>query len=175
VTRPKSSRFRQEENVMKVLLAIDEEPGSEEAVNEVGSRAWGVGTTVRVLHAVGKFVPPAQELWHDSGGDLDRARREVKDSSKQLTERAADWLREQGLTVETAVRDGAPGPAVVAEAKEWGANLIVVGSRGHTGLRRLFEGSVAHYVVDHAHCPVEVVHARGGAAESEGGEGPAGY
>ena len=152
---------------MKVLLAIDEEPCSEEAVNEVGRRLWDEGTTIRVLHSVGKFVPPAQELWHDSGGDLGRARQEIKDRSKQLTERAADWLREQGLTVETSVRDGEPGPAVVEEAKEWGANLIIVGSRGHTGLRRLFEGSVAHYVVDHAHCPVEVIHAKDGEEKSD--------
>ena len=144
---------------MKVLLAVDEEPGSEEAVNEVGSRRWEEGTTVRVLHAVDKFVPPAQELWHDAGGDLSQARREIRDRSKQLTERAADWLREQGLTVETTVRDGKPGPAVVEEAKEWGADLVVVGSRGHSGIRRLLEGSVSKYVVDHASCTVEVVHA----------------
>ena len=156
---------------MKVLLAIDEEPCSEEAVNEVGRRQWGEATTVRVLHAVGKFVPPAQELWYDSGGDLDRARREIKDRSKQLTERAADWLREQGLSAETSVRDGEPGPAVVEEAKEWGADLVVVGSRGHTGLRRLFEGSVAHYVVDHAHCPVEVIHAGAGGGAPGGSDG----
>ncbi len=152
---------------MKVLLAVDEEAGSEEAVNEVGSRRWEEGTVVRVLHAVGKFVPPAQELWHDAGGDLDQARRDIRERSKQLTERAADWLREQGLTVETAVRDGEPGPAVVGEAKEWGADLIVVGSRGHTGLRRLLEGSVSRYVMDHARCPVEVVHAKA----QHGGEG----
>ena len=145
---------------MKVLLAIDEEPGSEEAVNEVGSRRWEEGTTVRVLHVVGKFVPPAQELWYDAGGDLGRARQEIRDRSTELTERAGGWLREQGLAVETAVRDGEPGPAVLAEAKEWGADLIVVGSRGHTALRRLLEGSVSRYVVDHATCPVEVVHAK---------------
>ena len=153
---------------MKVLLAIDEEPGSEDAVNEVGRRAWGEGTTVRVLHAVGKFVPPAQELWHDSGGDLEQARREIKNRSEQLAERVADWLREQGLSVETSVRDGDPGPAVVAEAKEWGADLVVIGSRGHTGLRRLIEGSVSHYVVDHAPCPVEVVHGKETKEEGDG-------
>ena len=153
---------------MKVLLAIDEEPCSEEAVNEVGGRRWEEGTVVRVLHAVGKFVPPAQELWHDAGGDIEQARREIRDRSKQLTERAADWLREQGLVVETAVRDGEPGPAVVEEAKEWGAQLLVVGSRGHTGLRRLLEGSVSRYVVDHAHCPVEVVHCLGARAGEDG-------
>ena len=153
---------------MKVLLAVDEEPCSEEAVNEVGRRPWGEGTTVRVLHVVGKFVPPAQELWHDAGGDPEVARQEIKNRSKQLTERVADWLHEQRLSVETAVRDGEPGPAIVEEAKEWGAHLIVVGSRGHTGLRRLFEGSVARYVVDHAPCPVEVVHCKE-TGEREGG------
>ena len=152
---------RKAKDTVKVLLAIDEEPCSEEAVNEVGSRQWEEGTVVRVLHAVGKFVPPAQELWHDAGGDLDQAKRVIKDRSTELTERVGEWLREQGLTVETAVRDGEPGPAIVEDAKEWGATLIVVGSRGHTGLRRLIEGSVSRYVVDHAPCPVEVVHCQG--------------
>ena len=154
---------------MRVLLAIDEETSSEEAVNEVGRRSWGEATTIRVLHTVGKFVPPAQELWHDSGGDLEQARHEIKDRAKQLTESVADWLSEQGLSVETSVRDGEPGPAVVAEAREWGADIIVIGSRGHTGLRRLVEGSVSHYVVDHAECPVEVVHGKTREEEKSGG------
>jgi nucleotide-binding universal stress UspA family protein len=153
---------------MKVLLAVDEEPGSEEAVNEVGGRRWEEGTVVRVLHVVGKFVPPAQELWYDAGGDPEWARQEVRDRSTELTERVGGWLREQGLTVETAVRDGEPGPTVVEEAKDWGADLIVVGSRGHTGLRRLLEGSVSRYVADHARCPVEVIHAKDSTAEDDG-------
>lgn len=154
---------------MKVLLAIDEEPCSEEATNEVGARSWEEGTTVRVVHAVGKFVPPAQELWHDAGGDLNRARREIKGRAAQLVENAAAWLRERGLSVEVAVRDGEPGPAIVEEAREWGADLIVVGSRGHTGLVRLIAGSVSRHVVDHAPCPVEVVPCEpgGGASKSE--------
>lgn len=145
---------------MKVLLAIDESACSEEAVNEVGGRAWEAGTTVRVLHAVPKFVPPAQELWYDAGGNLDESRREVKGESHELTERVCGWLREQGLGAEAVVRDGEAGPSIIAEAEEWGAGLIVVGSHGYTGLRRLLTGSVSKYVVDHARCPVEVVRCR---------------
>jgi nucleotide-binding universal stress UspA family protein len=103
-----------------------------------------------------------------SGGAPERARQEIKERSTELTERVGGWLREQGLTVETAVRDGEPGPAVVEEAKEWGADLILVGSRGHSGLRRLLEGSVSHYVVDHAHCPVEVVYEKDSRGEKDG-------
>ena len=40
-------------------------------------------------------MPPAQELWHDAGGDLDRARRDIKERSGEL-----------------AVSDGEPGPAI---------------------------------------------------------------
>ena len=145
---------------MKVLLAIDDDPSSEAAVAEVAGRSWPSETTVRVLHTLGQFVPPAQGLWYDAGGDLERARREIRDHSQQLAESVAERLGGRGLSVEPSVRDGEPGPAIVEEAKEWGADLIVVGSRGHTGVKRLLAGSVSQYVVDHAHCPVEVVNAK---------------
>ena len=88
---------------------------------------------MRVLHVVGDFVPPAQELWFDAGGDPDRAREEIKERSTELTERVGGWIWEQGLAVETAVRDGEPGPAVVEESKGWGADFVVIGTRGHGG------------------------------------------
>jgi nucleotide-binding universal stress UspA family protein len=103
---------------VKVLLAIDEEQTSEEAVSEVVGRSWEEGTTVRVLHAVDKFVPPAQELWYDAGGDLDEARQVIKTRAELEARQAADRLRRRGLTVEVVVRDGEPGPAIVEEAEE---------------------------------------------------------
>jgi nucleotide-binding universal stress UspA family protein len=47
--------------------------------------------------------------------------------------------------------------AVVTLAEEIGAGLIVLGSRGHGGIRRALMGSVSDAVVRHAHCPVLVV------------------
>jgi nucleotide-binding universal stress UspA family protein len=55
------------------------------------------------------------------------------------------------------VRYGDARSCIVDEAKEWGADLIVVGSHGYTGLKRLLLGSVAQSVVTHAPCSVEVV------------------
>jgi len=143
---------------MKVLLAVDESPFSEEAINEVGERTWQPDTTVRVLHVQEAFVPPAQELWHDAGGDIERAKSDVAERNKDMLERTATWLREQGLNAETVIRDGDPSRMIVEEAKDWGADLIVVGSHGYSGIKRLLLGSVAQAVVDHAPCPVEVVH-----------------
>jgi nucleotide-binding universal stress UspA family protein len=48
-----------------------------------------------------------------------------------LAEKAASRLRELGLAAHVAVRDGEPGASIVAEAKEWGGDLIVVGPNSH--------------------------------------------
>lgn len=50
-----------------------------------------------------------------------------------------------------------PGPAVVDAAREGRATLVVTGTHGRTGLKRLVLGSVAEYIVRHAPCPVVTV------------------
>jgi nucleotide-binding universal stress UspA family protein len=149
---------------MKILLAIDESPFSEEAIREVEERFRAPDTTVRVLHVVAKFVPPAAALW-DAGGSVEAAREEVVSRYQGLVEGVAERLTARGSIAETAIRDGAPGKVIVNEAKEWGADLIVLGSHGHTRLVRMLLGSVAQYVVDHAPCSVEIAHQKGPQSE----------
>jgi nucleotide-binding universal stress UspA family protein len=59
--------------------------------------------------------------------------------------------------VEAHLRTGEPDREIVALAEELGAGLIVMGSRGLSGVRRALMGSVSDGVVRHAHCPVMVV------------------
>jgi nucleotide-binding universal stress UspA family protein len=146
---------------MKILLAVDESAFSEEAIREVEERFGNPDTTLRVLHVVGRFVPPAAALL-DAGGSVEGVREEVSRRYQTLVESAAERLRRRGVTAEGLVRDGDPGRVIVHEAKEWGADVIVVGSHGHSGLERLLMGSVAQYVVDHASCSVEVAHRKEG-------------
>jgi nucleotide-binding universal stress UspA family protein len=149
---------------MKVLLPIDESRSSEQAVREVEKRFGTPDTTVRVLHVVAKFVPPAAALW-DAGGSLQAAREQVVSRYRGLVEGVAERLTARGITVDTAIRDGDPGKVIVNEAKEWGADLIILGSHGHTRLVRMVIRSVAQYVIDHAPCSVEIVHQKGTQSE----------
>lgn len=55
------------------------------------------------------------------------------------------------------VRTGDPAHEIVAEAREWGADLIVMGTHGRRGLGRMFLGSVAETVVRHAPCAALVI------------------
>jgi nucleotide-binding universal stress UspA family protein len=68
-----------------------------------------------------------------------------------------DW---DGVKVETSLQSGHPGQQICDCAKDSDADLIVTSTHGTTGVKHLLLGSVAEYVVRHAHCPVLVVPAR---------------
>lgn len=61
------------------------------------------------------------------------------------------------VMVKSVFEVGSPGPAVLAVAKKFNADLIVMGSRGLGPLKGLFMGSVSSYVTSHSTCPVLVV------------------
>ena len=147
---------------MKILLAIDGSESSEAAVRTVAARPWPAGSTVRVLSVAQPVYPPANPLFPEVA---------VSEEYKQITERViaeaqkltgdvADILgRNKAATVETAVRQGDARVEIVDEAEGWGADLVILGSRGQTGVKRWLMGSVAEYVVRHAPCSVEVARA----------------
>ena len=141
---------------MKILLAIDDSQYSADAVAEVAARPWPAGTTVRVLSAV-DVTPIATDPAFIASLDIDTLRNEIARRNKEVMSRAVCLLQEKGLSAEMVVRDGDPRSVIVDEAKDWSANLIVVGSHGYTGVKRWLLGSVAHSVVSHAPCSVEVV------------------
>lgn len=77
-------------------------------------------------------------------------------AEQQLAETAAELERE-GLTVNTAAREGYPPEVIVSVAEEIDADLVVMGTHGRTGLQHLLLGSNAERVVQHAPCPVLTV------------------
>ena len=78
------------------------------------------------------------------------------DARKVLTE-AVELVRQAhpGVTVETNVAEGHPAPALVEASR--GADLLVLGSRGHGEFVGMLLGSVSEHCVTNAHCPVLVV------------------
>jgi nucleotide-binding universal stress UspA family protein len=141
---------------MRILLAIDGSAPSQEAIDEVAGRPWPSATTVRILCVIQPYTPPTTEVVL-AGAMLDEIRARQATEADGLTRQARERLAASGLSVETAVREGDARTTIIDLADEWQADLIVVGSHGRTGLKRLFLGSVAQSVVAHAHCSVEVV------------------
>jgi len=81
---------------------------------------------------------------------------EIKESKKNV-DKVRLVAEKEGLTVETVCEKGTPYEVIVNRAKEKNADLIVMGSHGRTGLKRLLMGSVTERVIGHAECAVLVV------------------
>ncbi|MGI0484575.1 universal stress protein [Pantanalinema rosaneae CENA516] len=69
----------------------------------------------------------------------------------------AATARQAGVTVEFQQLPDSPGRAICRLARTWDADLILLGSRGRSGLQELLLGSVSNYVLHHAPCSVFVV------------------
>jgi nucleotide-binding universal stress UspA family protein len=142
---------------MKVLLAIDSSEYSAQAIKEVAKRPWPPKTIVRVISVVEPVPPPAVELWYDASGSLEQVQQQMTKRATELTQKTSERLKRKGLKIESAVREGDARSVIVDEARKWSADLIVLGSHGYTGIKRLLLGSVASSVVSHAPCSVEIV------------------
>ena len=81
----------------------------------------------------------------------------VKAEAEQNLQRYAEPLRAQGLAVDVIVREGYPATVIEQEAVDLHADLIVIGTRGLSGLKHLLLGSIAERVVQKAPCPVLTV------------------
>ena len=142
---------------MRILLALDGSPSADRAGALVASVAWPAGTIIRIVAALdvapalwgGPWIPAipvdADQLEEEAVGELTRVLRE-----------ATPALEAAGLSVEAELLRGRPSAAIVDDARRWGPDLIVVGSRGHGPVESAVLGSVSAAVVDHATCPVLV-------------------
>jgi len=135
---------------MKLLIATDLSPTSHWVIDAVKERPWPAGTEVCILHVV-DFTP------FPLGAELmDSARKAAESSVKSIGES----LAKLGLKTHTEVFSGAPRSAVPEYAKNWGADFVIVGSHGGTGVARFLLGSVAQAVVRRVPCSVEIVRHR---------------
>ncbi len=140
---------------MKILLATDGSKFSDAAAHSVARQFRPQETHVRVLSVVepiSETSPPQMSPHYFP---------ELHDQvveAQQVTGRAAKMLADAGFTVSTSVLTGEPKTVILQEAADWGADLIVVGSHGRTGLKRLLLGSVSEAIAHQTTRSVEIVH-----------------
>lgn len=144
---------------MKVLIAVDDSPWSKAAIDFVARMSWSSGTQMIVLSAA---APMHSAYAFQDYGDvapvltpelLEQQRRYHED----VANRYAGQLRGTGHAIRAEVVTADPREAIVDVATREGIDLIVVGSHGRSGLKRLLLGSVSSHVVSHAPCGVLVV------------------
>ena len=133
----------------KIVVAVDGSPNSMRAVARAGDMAATFGSEVVVVHVDQLVV----------GWGL-AVESETSEEALNLADSAVRELKDRGVSARPEVRTALRGMVageIVEAAKEEGADIIIMGSRGLAGLTRVLLGSVAYKVLLLAKVPVLVV------------------
>lgn len=138
----------------KILFAVDREPFAERAAELGVDLARKLGAEMAFVHVIDTTTDITAETW-TATELLGVAELQGKNLLDDYRHRLS--LHEPALEF---VVTGNPADEIVKAAREWPADVIIIGSHGRSGLQRVLLGSVAEAVTRHAHCPVLVVRAR---------------
>ena len=138
----------------RILMPLDRSPRADAVAAIVADTARGCHATVRLLH-----VAPEPSAVQDAKG---RVVAYADQEMESLTCESLDYLRTlevhfTGVPVERIVRFGDPTAEILDEAEAFGADLIVVGTGGRSGIGRVLLGSVAERVFAKATVAVMLV------------------
>jgi nucleotide-binding universal stress UspA family protein len=149
---------------MKILLGTDGSEGASVATKSVANRPWPAGSQVKIVSAVQLLVPGNEMMMSSSSpiyptSLLEEVWSEVRSSAHEAVAESRKTLETAGMKIVTGetTPEGDPRAVLLAQAKEWDADLIVLGSYGRRGIDRVLMGSVSESVALHAHSSVEVI------------------
>ena len=133
--------------MQRIVVGTDGSPGALNAVDEAGRLARSEDGVVHVVSAYRNGTAVAMP----EAGYID-----LRPAAEEALQAAAARVRTHGVPVETHAIQGEPADALIGVAETYDARLIVVGSRGMRGARRVL-GSVPNTVTHKAPCNVLVV------------------
>ncbi len=132
---------------MKNSIGIDSSQAARQVVDTVAASPWPYGAVFCVMSIVDL------SRWEE----LPTLIEDAKHAAQSAVKYATDKLIKAGHEVSSEIQLGFPKKAIPEYAKEWGADLLVIGSHGQSALIRFLLGSVAHAVLRTSPCSVEIV------------------
>jgi nucleotide-binding universal stress UspA family protein len=146
-----------------IIVGVDHSAGAKNALRFALEEARFREATLRAVHAwhFDYLGAPAIERSLPDGGALEEVRRGAEIQLDSILQEVAG--KADDVKIERHVDQGAPAAVLVEESR--GADLLVVGSRGHGGFAQLLLGSVSQQCALHAECPVVIVRASSGKSD----------
>ena len=146
-----------------IVVGTDGSETATAAVSKAIEVAAASDATLHIVHAH-RLVSAAQLGQAATVGapmfDLTAVNRGIEEDSRQVCAHAATQAEAAGVKYETHQRPGDAADALIEVAEDVGADLVVVGNRGMTGVRRFVLGSVPNKVSHHCPCSLLIVDTR---------------
>jgi nucleotide-binding universal stress UspA family protein len=139
-----------------ILVAVDGSETAERALREAIQLAHSLSSRIRVIHVINSTPWVAQ----GAPGAIEELLTQLRSTGESIIHEAKTAVRAAGVTVDDRLIEALgeeAGAIVVTEANDWPAELIVCGTHGRRGLRRLLMGGDAEYIVRHSPVPVLLV------------------
>lgn len=137
----------------EIVVGLDSSSSARAALNWAAEHARATGQPLRAVHAVD--VSPAYNIELGMGEVSVPMEPSALDTRYREAVTAVFESVQPGLGWRLQFFSGEAGPVLVAESIR--AALLVVGTKEHVGIGRLVRGSVSHYCLSHARCPVVAV------------------
>ena len=138
----------------RIFVALDDSDHAAWCVQAATKQALLAGADIVLLHVINPSATLSADFAATYAYDAVRAQQRQK--AEELIDATAA-LVPAAVHVERLVREGAAAHEIVAAAREWEADLIVMGTRGRGRLATFLLGSTAEEVIRRAHCPVLTV------------------
>lgn len=144
---------------MKVTVALDVSEHSEAALKSVASRPWTNGSEIALISVIDLGLYD-HEGWNANNIlNLNQINKKLVAERTQYLDLSAENLRKKlpKVKVNTRVLQGRAREGILNDVKHFQTDLLIMGSHGRSGVKRLLLGSVAESVMVNAMCPVEIV------------------
>ncbi|MDG6939198.1 MAG: universal stress protein [Nitrososphaerota archaeon] len=146
----------------KVLVATDGSENAERATDtaiEIAKRYQAKLVVVNIVPPPGGLMLASESATPQSAVVTEQYYKNSRTRAKKLVDRVASKAKAEGVDVVGRFADGSVSVVemITRLAEEEKADLVVVGTRGLAGFKKLLLGSVSGGVVTHAHCSVLVV------------------
>ena len=146
----------------RILVPVDGSPTSNAGLREAIDLAKGQEASLQLVHVVDYHYLVMTGL--EAGAYIEDLMASLTQSGKRILRRAEELARKSGVPVTSVLLESPAGPAadaIVRQAKKWKADLIVIGTHGRRGVRRMLMGSDAELVVRNSPAPVMLVRSAG--------------
>jgi nucleotide-binding universal stress UspA family protein len=140
--------------ISRILVAVDDSPAALAAARLAVGLAARLPARVLAVHVLRDHL--LSDLVASSSARPDVARRRSVAGDSVLRHVVSLGEQAPGVEVEARLTEGESGPAVLAEARAWNADLVVVGRSVRTGLGEAYLGRTALHVLEFAEVPVLV-------------------
>jgi len=145
----------------RILVPVDGSSTSDVALREAIKFVIDQKAELRIIHVIEDVVP----MWDVELLNINEIREALRQAGGTMLAKAEAVARDAGIKAETRLIESTPvgvriASVIVAEAKAWPADMIMIGTHGRRGVDHLLMGSVAEGVVRISPVPVLLIRGR---------------